>query len=642
MLAASLAAAISIVLSVSFEIFDPDLFQHLLVGKAIWLTHSVPHRHLWTWPSYGTPEVLQSWLFRALLWPFWSIGGVSGLFAWRWLTTLLAFGLAWATARRLGARGVTPLVVVALCALTYRQRSMVRPETLVVVLLALQLWILETRRQGGADRGAWLVVIACVWANAHLSYYLGLLVTLVFWLEELVSGRRAGRRGLGLVWLASIAVSFLNPFGARALWLPFDYYFSGRHELIYQVIGELKPVVWRVNLVNGLPLLFAGWPLLILGRALARRADRVEIALAAMFMTMMSFGQRFIGFYAVVAAVYVSRGLSEALGGLRRVATLPPAARAAIAAAACLTVGIPEWRAPEFPIGVRLLPLWYSEKACDFMAEHGVRGRSFNLFELAGYPLYRFWPERDRLPFMDIHQTGSREDRDACARFYGDPRVWAELDGRHRFDYALLSRRAGRDNVTLDALDADPAFALVFLDDVAALYVRKAGRLAPVAERFAYRLLPAGNRKIPALQALCASDSAARARLTAELRRANESSPRDAQTRSLLANVALMDNDVATARAQLERAIEVAPGTLRAHERLGILDLDQGRAAEALRAFRDERQWNGALRGLEYRTALAYRRLGNSRAAVEHLRRELRRYPDNRDAADTLAAISVP
>ncbi|TMQ72500.1 MAG: hypothetical protein E6K80_02645 [Candidatus Eisenbacteria bacterium] len=37
-----LAAAISILVSVSFAIFDPDLFQHLVVGKAIWLLHAVP------------------------------------------------------------------------------------------------------------------------------------------------------------------------------------------------------------------------------------------------------------------------------------------------------------------------------------------------------------------------------------------------------------------------------------------------------------------------------------------------------------------------------------------------------------------------------------------------------------------------
>ena len=101
----------------------------------------------------------------------------------------------------------------------------------------------------------------------------------------------------------------------------------------------------------------------------------------------------------------------------------------------------PEWSAPSLPLGIRLRPLWYPERACDFMAANGVRGRGFNAFDLAGYQLYRFWPERERLPFIDIHQTGTRADRDALrATARRRVRVGASLDARHRFDYALLAQ----------------------------------------------------------------------------------------------------------------------------------------------------------------------------------------------------------
>src|SRR5262249_33119253 len=160
----------------TFQIIDTDFWQHLAVGRALWSTHQIPHTEVWSWPGWGEPAVLRSWLFRALLWPFWRVGGLPGLFVWRWLTTLLAFGVAWATARRLGARGLTPWVVVVLCALTYRQRSQVRPETLAAVLLALTQWVLVSARSGtagatpGPRRGLWLVPLVWIWANAHISY----------------------------------------------------------------------------------------------------------------------------------------------------------------------------------------------------------------------------------------------------------------------------------------------------------------------------------------------------------------------------------------------------------------------------------------------------------------------------------------
>src|SRR5207253_2008418 len=98
-LVAALAAAASTVISVTYPIYDPDLWQHLLVGRAMWTMHAVPHTNLWTWPTYGAPDVDYAWGFEALLWLFWKIGAMWGLFAWRWIVTLAAFGMTWAVAR---------------------------------------------------------------------------------------------------------------------------------------------------------------------------------------------------------------------------------------------------------------------------------------------------------------------------------------------------------------------------------------------------------------------------------------------------------------------------------------------------------------------------------------------------------------
>ncbi|HUK62760.1 MAG TPA: hypothetical protein VLV15_05480, partial [Dongiaceae bacterium] len=160
---AIVACLASLALSITFRIYEKDFWQHLAVGRAIWNLGHVPTTELWTWPTYGAPDVNASWGFRALVWPFWRAWGVWGLYAWRWGTTLAIFALAWLAARRMGARGLTPLVVFALAALVYRQRSQVRPETLVSVLLAAQIAILETRRNGGRDLLPMLIPIALTW-----------------------------------------------------------------------------------------------------------------------------------------------------------------------------------------------------------------------------------------------------------------------------------------------------------------------------------------------------------------------------------------------------------------------------------------------------------------------------------------------
>jgi hypothetical protein len=299
MLLALAAVAATSLLLVTYALFEPDFWQHLLVGKVIWQTHAVPGTQIWSWPTYGVPEITPSWLFRALIWPIWAHGGLWGLFAWRWLVTLAAFGLAIGTARRMGSRGFAALGVLLLCVVSYRLRSQIRPETLVSVLIALQIWLLESRRQGGADRSVWLVAIAWVWANAHISYYLGFVILGAYlvdaWLKARSggAGEKAAVRKLLWVTLASGLVSFVNPFGWGALWQPVDYFLHLRNEPIFLDIKELKPYNWSDNLTNGGDLLMIGWPLLVLGRVFRRRADAVDVMLCVTFTALTLTSLRF-------------------------------------------------------------------------------------------------------------------------------------------------------------------------------------------------------------------------------------------------------------------------------------------------------------------------------------------------------------
>jgi len=601
LLAAALVAAACIAFSVTYRIQDTDFWQHLLVGKAIWGMRAVPRVNLWTWPAWGLPDVNYAWGFEVLVWPFWRLGGVPGLFLWRWGTTLLAFALLWAAARRMGARDFAPLLVLVWFALVYRQRSQVRPETLVAVLLALEIWILETwRRRPRVPRGALdpllgLPLLLLVWANVHLSASFGLALVGIHLLAAHVGPARhdpdvrAGRRRLWGAALAALACTLVNPFGIRALAQPLEYFAVWRHELIYQSIVELRPVTWAANLRNGLPVLVVAWPLLLLWRARAAGLDLVEALACVLFTALGLSSHRFLGFYAVAAAPYVARDLAAWVHARRWPAwTAPPARRALLAGAACVTLGIPEWSLPAPRSGVGIEPTTVPAQACDFIAATGVRGRGFNPFEYGGYLLWRFWPDRTRLPFLDIHQTGSREDRRLYAEAFLGRAGWRAADGRHRFDYVLLPREQAPGTRLLDDLDADSSFALVFADDVAALFVRRSGALAALADSAAYRVLPAGHEGVDRVAEAALTDSALRGRVTAELERRIASSARNASASMAAAWFAALDGHETEARRHLERAVEVDPWLLGVHFRLGTLALAGGRPDQARREFRRE------------------------------------------------------
>jgi len=653
MIAAAVVAAACIVVSMSYRIYDPDLWQNLVVGKAIWQLHRVPTTQLWSWPTYGAPDVNWTWGFSALLWPVWERAGVWGLFAWRWGTALVAFGLLWAAARRMGARGFVPLVVMVVCSLVWRARSQVRPETLAAVLLAAEVWILETRRQGGKDRTAWLIPVMWVWANVHNTYFLGFALMGFHLLHDLLAGRvwGGGRGGAGavpvpwgrwrLAWvgLAALAISFANPFGWRALWQPFDFFLHQRNEPIFKTIAELRPVEWSIYWKKGLPLLMAGWPALVLWRARRRGLDLVELLCCISFTALALPAQRFIGLYAIVAAPYVSRDLDEWLPRPAWVARAPRAALAVVTALACVAAGWAEWARPEMALGVGFLWNKYPVAACDFMEAHGVRGRGFNQFGFAGYQLYRFWPDRTRLPFIDIHQAGTPTDRYVYAYVGQSDEAWRHLNRTYRFDYALLGRGIFERFNLLNQLDADSTWALVFLDDVMALFVRREGPFAALARERGYREIPAGAKRLERLGEACARDSLLRVRVAAELERVIAGSPQHAEALLLMSNLALSEGRYDDARGLLERSLAIDPLREGAHLRLALIALEQGSPREALREVARERRIADPSARLDVIAGRSWARLGEPGRSRAAYRRALHREPGNAEARDSLAAL---
>ena len=568
MVVAALAAAASLLLSAGYRLYDTDLWTLLVTGKAIWSGRGLPMHDQWTWTNFGAPQVMSSWLFRALLWPVWSAGGVVALFAWRWAIELATFALLWVTARRMGARGPGALVALSWCGVVARLRTDVRPEALAALLFAASLWILETRRGGsrgaepGPDHRAWLIPIAGVWVNVHLSWYL----LFFLWGLYLLDGR--GGRPWRLVLLAALAL-FVNPWGVAALAQPFEFLFVWSREPIFRFIAELQPLDMSVHQRDGLVALVGSWAALALWRWRRAHAagrsgfDVVEIAGGALLLAASVHSQRFLGIFAIFAAPFLARDLAAAVQAIPRgLLPAPPRALPPLAAAVgCLAIGIPEWSNPDLPLGISLDQDALPVAACDFVEAHGIRGPVFNDFHLGGYVAWRFWPDRARLPFMTTQpENARREDRDAIVRVDADPSAWAALDQRCRFDWLLLDRlRNGPGDHLLTTLDRDSSFACVFMDDAAYLLVRRAGATAAVADSFGFRTVPADPAGREALIARCESDPAVRVAARAEFERQARDSPRNAFAEQALGTLDLMDGRYGEARIHLERALFVRP-----------------------------------------------------------------------------------
>src|SRR5207244_10838806 len=58
-------------------------------------------------------------------------------------------------------------------------------------------WVLEAGRAGRQDRRGWLVAIALVWANVHISYWLGLGIAAIYAIDAVLRPRSMGESAGG-------------------------------------------------------------------------------------------------------------------------------------------------------------------------------------------------------------------------------------------------------------------------------------------------------------------------------------------------------------------------------------------------------------------------------------------------------------
>jgi Flp pilus assembly protein TadD len=491
---------------------------------------------------------------------------------------------------------------------------------------------------------AWgLVPIALLWANAHISYYLGFVVAGAYLLDDLLR-RRVGRQPgvLALAMVAAALASLANPFGWRALIQPLDYFTVWRHEPVYQTIGELAPIYWDVHVRDGL----IAWLALVVGAAVLRwRRHGFDAAQGVLLLVCLSQAlttQRFLGYAALALAPFAARDLGTLVERWSWPAALhAPARRALLASLACVALVVPTLTAPVSGLGYGWIHTPYPERACDWIESHGVRGRAFNAFSFGGYMLWRFYPDPGRLPFMDIHQAGTKEIRYLYAWALQDSVAWHELDRRYRFDYLVLARPlAGKLDIA-DFLDADSTWALVFADDAAALWLRRDGSCGPLARSFAYRFVPGGTRAVEPLGVRAASDSTLRAPMEAEFEHAIASSPWNTRARSLAGNLALLEGRFGDARTQFSEAARQQPLQLGLHERLGLAQLYAGEPKSALSAFRTERELQPGWPEADLRDGEAFAAMGDRGRAREAYQRSLAKHPELGEARDSLAALTA-
>jgi len=294
---------------------DPDIWWHMRNAQYLLQHHQLPRVDMYSFTVAGHAWMNHEWLSEI---PYYGAYRAFGLVGLKSLTFfLLAVIFVLLLYLTFQASGNFKASIAACCYSTLLATVSFGPRSILFgyVYMVVLLIILQRLRQRGAAP-LWIVPpLFCLWVNTHGSWSLGLILFFLIAAAGLFGGTwgrlesvrwtAAQLRKLILTGVASVAALFVNPFGWRLVYYPFDLAF--RQKLNISHVAEWVPL--EVNNFRG--KLGLALVLILLVSALVRnRRWNLGELLALLFGIHCGFSHiRFLVLMGIVAAPVLALAL---------------------------------------------------------------------------------------------------------------------------------------------------------------------------------------------------------------------------------------------------------------------------------------------------------------------------------------------
>jgi len=219
-------------------IADPDIWWHLHNAEYLVQHHSLPRADMYSFTVAGHPWINHAWVAELPYYLAWRTFGLAGINLMMFFVLALIFlgvlHLCYRETRHFKASIVAACFAVFLGSVSFGPRTILFGYLCLVLLLI----IIQRFRQNGRGPVWGIPVLFCVWVNTHGSWLIGLIIFTIVIASGFVAGEwgfiaaepwtRSQRKKVLITWSATLAALFVNPFGARLVFYPFDLAFRQR------------------------------------------------------------------------------------------------------------------------------------------------------------------------------------------------------------------------------------------------------------------------------------------------------------------------------------------------------------------------------------------------------------------------------
>lgn len=473
--------------------FTQDLGRHLLLGKMIIETHSVPNTNLFSYTYPDFAFVNHHWLSEVVFYVLFTLGGVNLLLGVTILLAGMGFLIVFLYALKKGAH-ILPTSLLALLYLrVYFERTDVRPETFGFLFLALFVVILYEYKEKMTNWIYLLIPLSFLWVQLHISFSIGLGIFGLFIIDEIISHRKnlntiQTKKLIG-TFLLSLIICLINPNGLTGLLYPlhifqnYGYTIEENQTIFFLDSLFFKPTImyFKIAVLCVFTSLFLAFPKLKI----------IDWLLLAVFTFLAVSAVRNFPLFVLATFIPASLALTYGLRMFLSFFTIPQALKTyLLLGVGTLIVCCFAWNANSYikqrPLGVG--EVTGAKAAADFFIKQDIKGPIFNNFDIGSYLEYRLYPREKT--FIDGRPEAYPASffKEVYIPMQENPEIFKQIEENYSFNSIFFTHTDmtpwGQSFIT--TITKDPSWKMVYLDEMVIILVKNTSLNAAITSSYAH------------------------------------------------------------------------------------------------------------------------------------------------------------
>lgn len=370
--------------------YTQDLGRHLLTGKIIVETFSVPNVNLFSYTHPQFPFINHHFLSEVIFYLVFLLFGNNGLQTLTIIVIFAAFGLIYFYAGRRYSYPVAAVISFLYLGVLF-ERNDIRPELFSFLFLSIFITILFKNREKFTRLIYLLPLISLLWVNIHIYFFVGIVVLILFVIDAFFQKKEILKQLCVVLGICLIAI-LINPNFINGAVYPLKVFGNYGYTIEEnQSIFLLESLGFQKVSVGYLKI--AAFLLFLALFLNYRKARVIDWLLAITFTYTALVAVRNLPLFVFATFIPFGKNLYDiSLESSRKLLKRYSYASLLVS---LIIIGFFLWQINlvinKNQIGFGVAP--GAERGVDFFLEQNLHGPIFNNFDIGSYLIYRLYPK---------------------------------------------------------------------------------------------------------------------------------------------------------------------------------------------------------------------------------------------------------